>query len=94
MKIKSLLLNFCFVIFLWTLVCPEGHPIYFTEKKIKDGEIINAKDWFVNNKGFFYKGIYTPMWWSNPIEGQLAICPTDKKMLRFETKYIKRINGK
>ena len=77
---------------LWALFCPEGHLIYFTEKEFKNSVVIFAKDFFVNNRGFFYKGVYYPIWWSRPEENQATICPVDKKMLRFETQYLKRIN--
>lgn len=78
-------------LFLWVLLCPKGHQVYFTDRKIQSGDVIAAEDYHTNNRGSFFEGTYQPLWWKKPFPGQEAKCPICKRGLWFLLEYIKEL---
>jgi hypothetical protein len=89
---KNFLKYIFLFLFIWGFYCPKGHICYYLKEPFKSNEIVKASNFYVDNFGYFDKGIYTPMTWGNPRSGEIAKCPICGEMLRFESKYQKEIN--
>ncbi len=76
----------------YVLLCPKGHQVYFTDYTLESGDAIMAYLWHTKNRGYFYKGIYQPMGWSEPIPAEEARCFICNSGLIFWPDYLIMLN--